>query len=110
LFTVDPTTGDSALIDIGAASVPTGDGLLLRGNTLLVLQNGNAPGVTNQIVVIRLRRHLTAGKVVDTITSPLFETATTLARSGDILVAVNAQFAGAPIDPQAEVVLLKFHH
>jgi hypothetical protein len=110
LFTVDPTTGDSALIDIGAASVPTGDGLLLRSNTLLVLQNGTAPGVPNQIVVIRLRRHLTAGNVVDTITSPLFETATTLARSGDILVAVNAQFAGAPIDPQAEVVLLKFRH
>ncbi len=110
LFAVDPTSGNSALIDLGGASVPTGDGLLLLGNTLLVLQNGNAPGVANQIVVIRLRRHLTAGKVVDTVTSPLFETATTLARSRDVLVAVNAQFAGAPIDPEAEVVLLRIGH
>lgn len=107
LYTVDPTTGDSALIDLGGASVPTGDGLLLTGKTLFVLQNGTQPGVPNQIVVIRLRRHLTVGRVVDTITSPLFETATTLARRGDILVAVNAQFAGAPIDPEPEVVLLK---
>jgi hypothetical protein len=109
LYTVDPATGDSALIDLGGASVPTGDGLLLAGKTLLVLQNGAQPGVPNQITVIRLRRDLTVGAGVDTITSPLFETATTLARRGDILVAVNAQFAGAPIDPEPEVVLLKLH-
>ncbi len=67
-----------------------------------MLQNGNP----NQFVVIRLSRHLNEGRVLDTITSALFETATTLAKKGDILVAVNAQFAGAPIDPEAEVVLI----
>ena len=42
-----------------------------------------------------------------TITSPLFETATTLARSGSTLVAVNAQFVQPPpIDPEPEVVVL----
>ena len=45
--------------------------------------------------------------MVDTITSDQFETATTLARAGDLLVAVNAQFAGAPIDPESEVVLIE---
>ena len=58
-------------------------------------------------MVIRLSSDLSEGRVVDRITSPLFETATTLAKRGDILVAVNAQFAGAPIDPESEVVLIE---
>ena len=85
----------------------TGDGILLRGRTLYVLQNGNSPGVPNQIAVIRLRPDLSAGRIVRTLTSPLFETATTLDDRGDLLVAVNAQFAGSPIDPESEVVLLR---
>jgi hypothetical protein len=107
LFTVDAATGDSELIDLGGGSVPTGDGILLAGHTLYVLQNGNAPGATNQIAVIRLSSDLSSGRIVRTITSPLFETATTLAKRGNVLVAVNAQFGGTPIDPEAEVVLLR---
>ncbi len=107
LFTVDPDSGRSETIDLAGASVPTGDGLLLDGRTLYVLQNGNRPGVTNQIVAIRLDRRMSSGRVIDTITSPLFETATTLARRGDTFLAVNAQFGGAPIDPESEVVLLE---
>lgn len=107
LFTVDAKTGESALIDVGGMTFPTGDGILLQGRTLYVLQNGLSPTpVPNQIDVIKLDRHLTQGQLVDTITSPLFETATTLGRSGDILVAVNSQFGGAPIDPESEVVLI----
>ena len=79
---------------------------MLVGRKLLVLQNGSNGGV-NQIAVVRLHHRLTKGEIVDTITSPLFETATTLARSGGTLVAVNAQFASAPIDPEGEVVLLR---
>jgi sugar lactone lactonase YvrE len=107
LFAVDAETGDSTLIDVGGMTFPTGDGIMLNGRTLYVLQNGLSPTpVPNQIDVIRLSRHLTSGELVDTITSPLFETATTLARRGDLLVAVNSQFGGAPIDPESEVVLL----
>ncbi len=106
LYTVDARTGTSAEIDLGGATVPTGDGILLVGRKLLVLQNGGQTGV-NQIAVVRLRDHLTTGEIVDTITSPLFETATTLARSGGTLLAVNAEFAPPPIDPEAEVVLIK---
>jgi hypothetical protein len=109
LFTVDAQSGESAMIDLGGGSVTTGDGLLLAGHTLYVLQNGNGPGATNQIAVIRLSSDLSSGRIVRTITSPLFETATTLAKRGNVLVAVNAQFAGAPIDTQAEVVLLRAH-
>jgi hypothetical protein len=108
LYTVDAATGDSAEIDLGDGSVHTGDGLVLSGRrTLYVLQNGTQPGVPNQIAVIRLARDLSSGRIVDTLTSPLFETATTLAKRGNLLAAVNAQFAGAPIDPEAEIVLLR---
>jgi sugar lactone lactonase YvrE len=107
LFTVDATTGASEPIDLRGGAVVTGDGLLLAGHLLYVLQNGNAPGATNQIAVIRLSSDLSTGRIVRTITSPLFETATTLGKRGNVLVAVNAQFAGAPIDPEAEVVLLR---
>jgi len=109
LFTIDPMTGDSAMIDIGGASVVTGDGILLRGSTLYVMENGNAPGAVNQVVVIKLKHHNTVGRVVDEITNPLFETATTMARRGDILVTVNSQFGGAPIDPESELVLVDLH-
>jgi hypothetical protein len=107
LFTVDAATGDSALIDLGGATVRTGDGILLHGRTLYVLQNGTVTGVPNQIAVIRLSPDLSSGRIVATRTSSLFETATTLAKRGNLVVAVNAQFAGSPIDPEAEVVLLR---
>lgn len=108
LYTVDARTGTSAEIDLGGATVPTGDGILLVGRKLLVLQNGGQTG-DNQIAVVRLEKRLTRGEIVDTISSALFETATTLARSGGTLVVVNAQFAPPPIDPEAEVVLLRLH-
>jgi hypothetical protein len=98
------------MIDLGGASVVTGDGILLKGSTLYVMENGNAPGATNQIVVIKLRHHLSEGRVVDEITNPLFETATTMARRGDIIVTVNSQFGGAPIDPESELVLVDLDH
>src|SRR4051812_570942 len=111
LFTIDPSTGNSATIDIGGAAGPTRDGVFLKGSTLYVMQNGNSPTPTpNEIVVIKLRHHLSEGRVVDEITNPLFETATTLARRGDILVTVNSQFGGAPIDPESELVLVDLDH
>ena len=88
--------------------MPTGDGLLLYGGTLLVLQNGAQTGA-NQVAAVRLTRHLSEGEIVETITNPLFETATTLARSGSTLVAVNAQFAPPQVDRAPEVVLFRLH-
>jgi hypothetical protein len=106
LYKVNATTGASELIDLDGASVTSGDGLLLVGRTLYVMQNGGAPGVPNQIAVVRMTRDLSKGTIIDTITSELFETATTVAKVDDALVAVNAQFFGAPIDPEPEVVVL----
>ena len=82
LYTVDARTGASAAIDLGGATVPTGDGILLVGRELLVLQNGGADRRTTRSPSCGWRPGWRSGEVVDTITSPLFETATTLARSG----------------------------
>ncbi len=106
LYAIDAATGASTLIDLGGASVAGGDGILLVGRALYVLQNGGAPGTNNQIVVIDLNLKRAKGEVERTITSPLFETATTVALVGDVLVAANAQFRGAPVDPGPEVVLI----
>ena len=60
LYTVDARTGASAEIDLGGATVPTGDGILLVGPILLVLQNGGQTGV-NQVAVVLLHSRLTKG-------------------------------------------------
>lgn len=105
LFTIDPETGTSAEIELAGGPVPSADGILLAGRTLYVLQNGTLPGTTNRVAVVSLSPDLSSGTIVDALTHPAFETATTLARFGDRLAAVNAQFAGAPIDPEGEVVV-----
>jgi sugar lactone lactonase YvrE len=106
LYTIDAATGGSAQIALDGGDVTTGDGILLVGRTLLVLQNGTQ-GQPNQIAVVRLRHGLTTGEIVGTVTNPNFENATTLARSGGTLLAVNAQFVPpAPIDAEPEVVVL----
>jgi hypothetical protein len=104
LYTIDASTGDSARIDLGGDSVATGDGILLWGGRLLVLQNGGGGG-TNQVAVVLLSMGLTHGRIVDTVAIDEFDTATTLARSGGQLLAVNAQFAtGGPTNPPEVVV------
>ena len=96
LYNVDPTSGEATLIDLGGGSVPNGDGILLQGKTLYVVQNR-----LNQIAVIELNSDLTVGTIVDTITSSDFRVPTTIARFGDSLYAVNARF-GTPPTPDTE--------
>jgi hypothetical protein len=105
LFTINARTGESQEINLGGNTVKTGDGILLEGRTLYVLQNGNGNVSPNQIAVVRLQKRLTSGKIVRTLTSTLFQTATTLARSGSKLLAVNAEFSTPP-PFDAEVVVL----
>src|ERR671918_481084 len=49
LFTVDPATGVADRIDLGGATLPGGDGLLLDGKTLYVVQRSS-----NQVAVVAL--------------------------------------------------------
>jgi len=96
LYTVDPATGDASLIDLGTNSVPNGDGILLKGKTLYVVQNQQ-----NQVAVVKLNARLSAGTIVETITSPLFRVPTTIAGFGDSLYVVNARF-GTPPTPDTD--------
>src|SRR5215208_4566791 len=101
LYNVDPTTGIATRIDLGTGAVPNGDGILLRGKTLYVVQNQ-----LNQIAVVELNSDFTEGTIVDTITSSSFRVPTTIARFGDSLYAVNARF-GTPPTPDTEYEIVR---
>lgn len=81
----------ATLIDLGGDNVLFGDGILLDGRTLYVVQN-----VLNQIAVIRLNAELDAGTVVRIITDRAFRIPATIAEFGASLYALNARFDVAP--------------
>jgi hypothetical protein len=87
LYTVDPDTGEASSIDLGGADVASGDGIVLDGKTLYVVQN-----FLNQIAVVHLTPDLSSGVVGSPITSPEFRIPTTAAEFGGALYAVNARF------------------
>lgn len=91
LYTVDPETGDAAEIDLGGASVSSGDGIVLDGKTMYVVQNA-----LNQVAVIELSSDLSSGDLVDTLTSDAFDVPTTTDTFGNSLYAVNARFGTTP--------------
>jgi sugar lactone lactonase YvrE len=91
LFRIDPSTGATRAVDLGGATLTNGDGLLLQGKTLYVVQN-----VNNRIMVVQLAPDLSSGTVTGTITSPNFDVPTTVARFGSRLYAVNARFTTPP--------------
>jgi sugar lactone lactonase YvrE len=100
LFLVDPRSGDTEQIDLGGATLPNGDGILLFGHVLFVVQNQ-----LNRIAVVLLDRGFDDGRVVATITDPDFDVPTTIARSGLTLWAVNARFSTPPTpDTEYDVV------
>jgi sugar lactone lactonase YvrE len=90
LFTIDPGTGATRRIDLGGTTLTNGDGMLLLGRTLYVVQNQN-----NRIAVLTLAPDLSRGTVTRTITDPAFDVPTTIGRFGNSLYAVNARFGTA---------------
>jgi hypothetical protein len=91
LYTVDPDTGEASSIDLGGADVASGDGIVLDGKTLYVVQN-----FLNQIAAVHLTSDLSSGVVDTFITSPNFDIPTTAAEFGSALYAVNARFTTVP--------------
>jgi sugar lactone lactonase YvrE len=85
LFTVDPSTGASALIE--GVAVPSVDGILLEGGRLYAVQN-----FLNQVAVVDLASDLSSGEVEAVITNSNFQVPTTVARQGNRLAVVNAKF------------------
>jgi sugar lactone lactonase YvrE len=93
LFRINPRTGRTREVDLGGASLANGDGMLLAGRVLFVVQNQ-----LNQIAVVKLSRSLDRGRLVATITDPDFDVPTTIAFQAGRLYAVNARFGTT--DPQ----------
>jgi sugar lactone lactonase YvrE len=87
LFRVDPATGQAARVALGGVPMTNGDGLLLVGSTLYVVQNR-----LNRVAVIELDRQGTSGAVTGYLTSGDFNVPTTVARLGDSLYLPNAKF------------------
>jgi sugar lactone lactonase YvrE len=102
LFTVDPATGATVRIDLGTETLPNGDGILLEGLTLFVVQNQ-----LNQVAVVDLAPGLAAGTVRTRITDPDFDVPTTIAAAGTSLYAVNARF-GVEVTPQTPYSVVRF--
>jgi outer membrane protein assembly factor BamB len=89
LFAVDAETGFARLID--APPVVNGDGILLAGPLLFVVQNRD-----NKIAAILLDRRLRRGVRVAELRDPDFDVPTTVARIGFKLYAINARFSSNP--------------
>ncbi|MDO0931789.1 superoxide dismutase [Streptomyces sp. DG2A-72] len=92
LHRVDPKTGVTKIVDLGdAAPLTNGDGLLLLGRTLYVVQNRQ-----NAIDVFTLAPDGTSGIFRRRITDPDFDVPTTVAAYRDRLYLPNARFTTTP--------------
>jgi len=91
LFLINARTGDTDEIDLGGETVTNGDGLLLLGRRLYVVQNRD-----NKIAVIHLERSFRRGQIKRFLTDDDFDVPTTVAWKGGYLWAVNARFTAPP--------------
>lgn len=92
LHRVNPRTGVTRLVDLGdAAPLTNGDGLLLTGRTLYVVQNRQ-----NAVDVFRLAADGRRGVFLRRLTDPLFDVPTTVAAHRGRLYLPNARFTTTP--------------
>ncbi len=96
LFTVAPQSGLTTRIVLDHERVRSGDGILLDGHTLYVVQ-----GFQNRFAVVDLERDLESGDVVERVRDGEFDIPTTVAQRGDRLYLPNARFTTPPT-PQTE--------
>jgi hypothetical protein len=95
LFTVNHA-GVTSEIDLGGDNVASGDGILLDGRNLYVVQN-----FLNLLAKVRLARDLGSGGVVSRTGDDDFDIPTTVAEKGNVLYLVNARFTTPPT-PETE--------
>jgi sugar lactone lactonase YvrE len=93
LLRVSTRDGSIRPIDLGGATVTTGDGLELQGSTLYVVRN------VGVITEVRLKQRFTRGRVVSETTDPSFQLPTTVALDRGRLLVVNSQFDQRGLDP-----------
>lgn len=91
LFRVDPATGVATAVDLGGVPLTNGDGLLVEGRTLYVVQNR-----LNVVGVVELAADGRSGTYVDQLTSQAFDVPTTVASYANSLYLPNARFGTPP--------------
>ncbi|MFE4832159.1 SMP-30/gluconolactonase/LRE family protein [Streptomyces sp. NPDC056672] len=98
LMRVDPRTGVARTVDIGPTLLPNGDGLLLLGRLLYVVQQRQ-----NAIDVLRLDNAGTKGTAITRITDPEhFRVPTTAAVWKDRIYLPNARFDVTEPTPETD--------
>jgi hypothetical protein len=93
LYLVETSTYSAVPITVEGGDVRNGDGLLLEGHTLYVVQNR-----LNRVAVVEMSPDYLSGRITRYITEPFatdpaLKVPTTIARFGDALYAVTAGFA-----------------
>ncbi|MCE6998763.1 superoxide dismutase [Saccharothrix sp. S26] len=91
LHRVDPRTGVTAVVDLGGEVLANGDGLLVEGRTLYVVQNR-----LNTVAVFALARDGSSGRLVTKVTDSRFDVPTTVASFAGRLYLPNARFTTPP--------------
>ena len=99
VYRADARTGNARLIE--APLVQQGDGILLAGPLLFVVQNRQ-----NKVAVLLLDHKLRRGVLLRELTDPDFDVPTTIARIGFKLYAVNARF-NTPPEPDTPYDIVK---
>jgi DNA-binding beta-propeller fold protein YncE len=87
LYNVDPDTGYATEIDLGGVTVPFGDGLVLRGKTLYVVQN-----FENAIAVFTLSPDYSTATFMGYLRDPDLRTPATAGLFGPWLYTTNPRF------------------
>ncbi|HLL61978.1 MAG TPA: superoxide dismutase [Propionibacteriaceae bacterium] len=95
LFRVNPVSGEATRVDLGGYRLTNGDGLLVRGQTLYVVQNR-----LEQVAVFKLKRRGTVGALVKVLPVPDSDVPTTVAAAKGSLYVPNARFGIATPETQ----------
>ena len=103
------TLGDSVTerkiteIEVDGGPLTGGDGLLLDRGRLLVVRGGTDDHANGAVDVVKLRHHRTRGEVQNEFSDPSFAGPSTIARARNLLLVVNANFAGTTTATQFTV-------
>jgi sugar lactone lactonase YvrE len=104
LFTVDPVTGVTetvAVVDVDDDGLfPGGDGLLIIGQALVVVQNR-----LNTVATLAINNTGGQADVLDRVIDDRFDVPTTVASFGDRLYLPNARF-GTDVTPETEFTVV----
>jgi SMP-30/Gluconolactonase/LRE-like region len=103
LWRYDLETAEPTRIDIGKADVTFGDGLVVKGRTLVVVRN-----MPHRLGYLRLDRHATRAEFVTEVQTDPARLLTTADVVDGHLLLVDSQFDEEPATQDSEVVVLPF--